>query len=233
MIIVFPFSHSDYSDDVCVLSAIGTAALINQQFTMSSVEGSRNASITPRDHDNRDILKDFKQMNSQKPAVDNDNDTETNNAAQIPSGCHLCHIPHSKLTLPVNGKMKKCAVCSKSKVPEVLITTIEIPENLQIYGRGCLIHAQACRYKKDLKSESNAKEISDALPFLEYDLQRLLVNKLKAKGMNAIFGMKISISIGEKMMALIGTGTGVYLPALPPPSIPKIVQGIKDLRPSI
>lgn len=115
--------------------------------------------------------------------------------------------------------------CRKSKVPEVLLTTIEIPDNLQIIGRGCLIHAQACRYKKDLKSESNAKEISDALPFLEYDLQRLLVNKLKAKGMNAIFGMKITISIGEKMMALIGTGTGVYLPALPPPNIPKIVQG--------
>lgn len=110
-------------------------------------------------------------------------------------------------------------------MPEVLLTTIEIPDNLQIIGRGCLIHAQACRYKKDLKSELNAREISDALPFLEYDLQRLLVNKLKAKGMNAIFGMKISISIGEKMMALIGTGTGVYLPALPSPNIPKIVQG--------
>lgn len=97
-----------YSDDVCVLSAIGTAALINQQFTMS--EGSRNASITPRDHDNRDVLKDFKQtsIGSQKVIVDSD--TETNNA-QIPSGCYLCHIPHSKLTLPVNGKMKKCAVC--------------------------------------------------------------------------------------------------------------------------
>lgn len=55
--------------------------------------------------------------------------------------------------------------------------------------------------------------------------QQKKVNKLKAKGMNAIFGMKISISIGEKMMALIGTGTGVYLPGLPSPTIPKIVQG--------
>lgn len=93
---------------MCVLSAIGTAALINQQFTMS--EGSRNASITPRDHDNRDLLKDLKQMSigSQKVTVDSDSDT---NSAQIPSGCHLCHIPHSRLTLPVNGKMKKCAVC--------------------------------------------------------------------------------------------------------------------------
>lgn len=107
----------------------------------------------------------------------------------------------------------------------MLLATVEIPDNLDIVGRGCLVHAQACRWKKDLKSESNAKEISDGLPFLEYDLQRLLVNKLKAKGMNAIFGLKISVAIGEKMMALIGTGTGVYLPALPSPRTPKIVQG--------
>ncbi|XP_031621264.1 C2 domain-containing protein 5 isoform X3 [Contarinia nasturtii] len=214
------------SDDVCVLSAIGTAAVINTQFTMSETSKPASASaailsVTPKDPDH-DIAKELKHMNvgSQKGS---DSDTETVVVAQAPTGCTLCHIPSSKLNLP--GKIKKCAVCKKAKVPEVLLTTIEIPDNLQIVGRGCLIHAQACRYKKDLKSESNAKEISDALPFLEYDLQRLLVNKLKAKGMNAIFGMKITISIGEKMMALIGTGTGVYLPALPPPNIPKIVQG--------
>ncbi|XP_055305715.1 C2 domain-containing protein 5 isoform X2 [Sitodiplosis mosellana] len=212
------------SDDVCVLSAIGTAAVINTQFTMSEASKPPSAAIllvTPKDTD-RDLSKDLKHMNlSTQKGINSDSET----TAQIPSGCSLCHIPHSKFTLPVNGKMKKCAVCKKAKVPEVLLTTVEIPDNLQIIGRGCLIHAQACRYKKDLKSESNAKEISDALPFLEYDLQRLLVNKLKTKGMNAIFGMKITISIGEKMIALIGTGTGVYLPALPPPNIPKIVQG--------
>lgn len=95
------------SDDVCVLSAIGTAALINQQLTIN--EGSRNSSITPRDHDNRDMLKDFKQISigSQKGAVDSD--SEVNNA-QIPSGCNLCHIPHGKIAA-VNGQMKKCAVC--------------------------------------------------------------------------------------------------------------------------
>lgn len=43
--------------------------------------------------------------------------------------------------------------------------------------------------------------------------------------MNAIFGLKITVAIGEKMMALIGTGTGVFLPALPSPQPPKIVQG--------
>lgn len=128
----------------------------------------------------------------------------------------------------------------KGKVPEILLTTIEIPDDMDIVGRGCLLHAQTCRWKKDLKSEANAREISDGLPFLEYDLQRLLVNKLKAKGMNAIFGLKITVAIGEKMMALIGTGTGVYLPALPSPRPPKIVEGnwtnaekIKELNRSV
>lgn len=128
----------------------------------------------------------------------------------------------------------------KGKVPEILLATVEIPDDLDIVGRGCLLHAQTCRWKKDLKSEANAREISDGLPFLEYDLQRLLVNKLKAKGMNAIFGLKITVAIGEKMMAMIGTGTGVYLPALPSPQPPKIVEGnwnneekIKELNRSV
>lgn len=92
-------------------------------------------------------------------------------------------------------------------------------------GRGCLIQAHVCRPKRDLRSESNAKEISDSLPFLEFEMHRLLINKLKVKGMNAIFGLKAKVTVGEKMMALIATGTAVYLSALPSPTIPKIIAG--------
>lgn len=76
-------------------------------------------------------------------------------------------------------------------VPDILLITIELPDSVQITGRGCFVQAQVCRTKKDLKSESNAKEISDAIPFLEYEIHRLLVNKIKSKGMNALFGMKV------------------------------------------
>lgn len=85
-----------------------------------------------------------------------------------------------------------CFFFRNGTVPDVILTTIEIPESLQITGRGCFLQAQVCRTKKDLKSESNAKEISDGLPFLEYDLHKLLINKLKTKGMNAIFGLKVN-----------------------------------------
>ena len=52
---------------------------------------------------------------------------------------------------------------------------------LGIAGRGCLLLAKVLRVKKDLKGESNAKEISDALPFIEYELHRQLLNKLKGQ----------------------------------------------------
>lgn len=102
-----------FSDDVCVLSAIGTAAIINPQFTM--IEGGKSqstttasVSVTPKDGD-RDLLKDFKHMNvGPQKVIEAESDI---NATQIPTGCFLCHIPHSKLVLPVSGKMKKCAVC--------------------------------------------------------------------------------------------------------------------------
>lgn len=102
------FVYFGFSDDVCVLSAIGTAAVINAQFTMSEGTNKQSTGLTPRGSD-RDIMKDLKQMNigSQK-TIDSDSETIV---PHVPSGCSLCHIPHSKLTLPVNGKMQKCAIC--------------------------------------------------------------------------------------------------------------------------
>lgn len=106
----------------------------------------------------------------------------------------------------------------------MLIATIEIPEGMPNFGRGCFIQSYVCRPLKDLKGESNAKEISDGLPFLEYELHRFLINKLKVKGMNAIFGLKVRISIGERMLIGIATGTAVFLSSLPPPLLPKLVS---------
>ena len=53
-------------------------------------------------------------------------------------------------------------------VPDIILATIEMPDidKAAIVGNGTLIQATVCRPKRDLRSESNAKEISDALPFL-------------------------------------------------------------------
>lgn len=77
---------------------------------------------------------------------------------------------------------------------DVIFVTIEPPERLPVIGQAAFVHAFVYRLKRDCKSELNAREISDGLPFLEYDLNRQLLNKLKIKGMNAIFGLNVSIS---------------------------------------
>lgn len=74
----------------------------------------------------------------------------------------------------------------------MLLTTIEPPENLPVAGRCCLLQAFVCRPKRDCRGELNAKDISDGLPFLEYELHSQLLNKLKVNGMNAIFRLRVS-----------------------------------------
>ena len=77
-------------------------------------------------------------------------------------------------------------------VPDVMFTTIEPPvDQLLMVGRGCVLQAKVVRLKKDLKGEHNAKEISDALPFIEYEIHRQLINKLKVKGELLPFFLRI------------------------------------------
>jgi len=84
-------------------------------------------------------------------------------------------------------------ICRKGKVPDVLLTTVEPPDEAMITGKGCLLQVQVCRAKKDAKGEHNAKEISDSLPFLEYDMYSSIINKLRVKGMNAVFNLRVGI----------------------------------------
>ena len=96
-----------------------------------------------------------------------------------------------------------------------MFSTIEPPvDQLSMIGRGCILQGKVIKVKKDLKGESNAKEISDALPFIEYEIHRQLINKLKVKGMNAIFGLKMSLSLSDRVLVATAMGTAVHLTAL-------------------
>ncbi len=70
-------------------------------------------------------------------------------------------------------------------------------------------HYRLCRTKKKAQGEGNATIISNLLPFLEYELHTQLMNKLKLRGMNALFGLRIQISVGETMM--LGLAVSVQL----------------------
>ncbi|XP_017142130.1 C2 domain-containing protein 5 isoform X1 [Drosophila miranda] len=228
------------SDDVCVLSATGTAAVINMVFNRSVSQTDLYAmakATTGNAMTNSQEEREANGSSSGEPSASKDNGSVgTGNSSGgkrygMPplngprNACAICHIPYNLSSVPFNVKMKKCAICRKGRVPDVLLATLEVPEYMQVTGRGCFMQAQVVRAKRDLRAELNAKEISDGLPFLEYELHRVLINKLKAKGMNAIFGLRTQVAIGERMIALIATGTALFLTALPVPQVPKIVAG--------
>ncbi|XP_067915006.1 C2 domain-containing protein 5 isoform X7 [Heterodontus francisci] len=132
-------------------------------------------------------------------------------------GCSFCHIPYDELNMPFPAHLTYCYVCRKQKVPDVLFTTIEPPLEAAVTGKGCLIQARLCRQKKKTQGEANATAISNLLPFMEYELHTQLMNKLKLRGMNALFGLRIQITVGENMLMGLASATGLYLTALPSP----------------
>uniref|UniRef100_A0A8B9GJC8 C2 domain-containing protein 5 n=1 Tax=Amazona collaria TaxID=241587 RepID=A0A8B9GJC8_9PSIT len=134
-----------------------------------------------------------------------------------PPGCGFCHIPYDELNMPFPAHLTYCYNCRKQKVPDVLFTTIDLPVEAIVIGKGCLIQARLCRLKKKAQAEANATAISNLLPFMEYEVHTQLMNKLKLRGMNALFGLRIQITVGENMLMGLASATGVYLAALPTP----------------
>uniref|UniRef100_A0A286XPP7 C2 domain-containing protein 5 n=1 Tax=Cavia porcellus TaxID=10141 RepID=A0A286XPP7_CAVPO len=170
-------------EEVCILSASGTAAVLNPRFLQ---DGTLEGCLEQRLEEN-------------------------------PVGCGFCHIPYDELNMPFPAHLTYCYNCRKQKVPDVLFTTIDLPTDATVVGKGCLIQARLCRLKKKAQAEANATAISNLLPFMEYEVHTQLMNKLKLKGMNALFGLRIQITVGENMLMGLASATGVYLAALPTP----------------
>ncbi|XP_024903154.1 C2 domain-containing protein 5 isoform X8 [Pteropus alecto] len=171
-------------EEVCILSASGTAAVLNPRFLH---DGTVEGCLEQRLEEN------------------------------LPAGCGFCHIPYDELNMPFPAHLTYCYNCRKQKVPDVLFTTIDLPADATVIGKGCLIQARLCRLKKKAQAEANATAISNLLPFMEYEVHTQLMNKLKLKGMNALFGLRIQITVGENMLMGLASATGVYLAALPTP----------------
>ncbi|XP_036889885.1 C2 domain-containing protein 5 isoform X3 [Sturnira hondurensis] len=171
-------------EEVCILSASGTAAVLNPRFLQ---DGTLESCLEQRLEES------------------------------LPAGCGFCHIPYDELNMPFPAHLTYCCNCRKQKVPDVLFTTIDLPAEAAVIGKGCLIQARLCRLKKKAQAEANATAISNLLPFMEYEVHTQLMNKLKLKGMNALFGLRIQITVGENMLMGLASATGVYLAALPTP----------------
>uniref|UniRef100_UPI00358E4398 C2 domain-containing protein 5 isoform X2 n=1 Tax=Myxine glutinosa TaxID=7769 RepID=UPI00358E4398 len=199
--------HTSICEEVCILSASGTAAILNSRLLA-------DASRAP--------------AGDVRPWPGGSERRETENGRSAPrdgtgpedsllQSCCICHVPYDELNLPFPMQLALCASCHLNKVPDVLFTTIELPHSLAVIGKGCLIQARLCRQKKKAQGEVNAATISGLLPFMEYELHTQLMSKLKLRGMNALFGLRVHISVGETMLVGVASATAVFVAALPPP----------------
>ncbi|XP_077991770.1 C2 domain-containing protein 5-like isoform X2 [Glandiceps talaboti] len=208
-------------DEICVLSASGTAAIINLQSDIVQQAATDQKSLLTMSLDRKEFEKERTQLkDSQSTQQDGVEDIER----VFKFKCSLCHIPYKENSLPFPVNMVKCLQCRQHAVPDILFTTIQPPQDLEITGRGCLLQARICRTKKKAQGEANASLVSDALPFMEYELHRQLMSKLKLKGMNAIFDLRVQVNVGETLLVGVATGTAVYLAALPAPSVLRVTS---------
>ncbi|XP_043120497.1 C2 domain-containing protein 5 isoform X2 [Puntigrus tetrazona] len=196
-------------EEVCILSASGTAAILSSRFMQDG----------PLDTEHRLSRQPLCVFSTGSERVEGDMGSSASLGFEevVSPGCGFCHIPYDELNIPFPAQLTYCYCCRRYKVPDVLFTTIDLPNEANVTGKGCLIQARLCRTKKKAQGEGNATSISNLLPFLEYELHTQLMNKLKLRGMNALFGLRIQISVGETMLLGLASATGVYLTALPSP----------------
>ncbi|XP_069132346.1 C2 domain-containing protein 5-like [Argopecten irradians] len=220
--------HTSICDEVIVLSAMGTAARVTVTSDLTQLLRHQSQPVVPP-HERAQMTKKRTKINKTFCGCELANQSLKTKPSMEALGkskkvynCSLCHIPYKASSTPFPVKLAVCAICKKKKVPDVLFTTIDPPSEVQICGRGSLIQARICRMKLKGKGETNAREISDSLPFLEYELHNQLMNKLKLRGMNGLFGLKIQISVGDTLLVGIATATAVFLTALMLPPVPKV-----------
>ena len=144
-----------------------------------------------------------------------------------PKPCSAVHVPYSHRHAPfANLKLVPCLACGKKWVPEVMLSTVEPPPNLPIRGPGVFVQARVFRTRPKAGGESDALAVSEALPFLEYDLARQLMVKLKVLGRNAAFSLKTEVDVGRQLIVSTATATAVYCTAMPAPRTLEITRTI-------
>ncbi|KAL0868703.1 hypothetical protein ABMA27_008146 [Loxostege sticticalis] len=184
-------------EDVCVLSASGTAAVINLDCDFNA---ELDASISVANGTSKGTIEEV----------------ETDS-------CSVAHVPYSPGTGPYRAELSTCGGCRRARVPAVLLATCSKPSRLASYPKAVTLTAVAARTRRaPPASEPGARDISDQLPFLEYELHKLLLAKLRMQGANALFNLQTQIAIGERCVMALASGTAVRLTALPPPAPPRI-----------
>ncbi|ETV98354.1 hypothetical protein, variant [Aphanomyces invadans] len=213
-------------DDVCVMSASGTAAVVKYAKKPRRPTGivASDVALAVASVEGSDASPQL-QSGAFRTAVRRP--TKTGRTVFHESPCMMCHIPYSRNLAPFsNMRMVRCGVCGRKWVPEMLLSSTEPLCGMAITGSGTFIQARVCRQRRRGTGDANATIVSEALPFLEYEMHRQLMAKMRVLGVNALFGFESQVQISGAFVIGIITGTGIYLPALPMPQGLRITRNI-------
>ncbi|KAF9918664.1 hypothetical protein BX616_006910 [Lobosporangium transversale] len=226
------------NDELIVLSAVGTAANLDMTaFTPGFFDANKNLSRSgsiSRSYVDNPADSFSSSIGGAKASLQNSLKEQQwmellakrKSKRKQPSACRMCHIPFHRKSSPFPMSLVKCQKCKKKYVPEILLSTVEPPAELGVVGQSAFVEAHVCRAKKRKDGESNATIVSDAIPFVEYDLHRQLMYKLKIHGLNAIFGLRFQLTIGDSLIVAVASGTAMYLSALPTPPALRISRNL-------
>lgn len=136
----------------------------------------------------------------------------------VQRGCSFMHVPYRHKSGPFEHmKLALCRECGRKWVPETLLSSLEPPRSLRTVGPPVMVEARVCQRKDQLSGESECVDVSQLLIFIEYDLHRQFLLKLRACGRNAAFALRMKLHFQASMVVATMSATAVFVAALPPP----------------
>jgi len=179
-------------EGVCVLSATGTAAILDTTWTQRKGAVQFNVgSHSPRGEGGDALFRRAQGGYGHKMST-----------------CGLCHIPYSHRSPPFSMRLVLCNICGRKYVPDVLLATVELPHEAAVQGKGELLEVHVCRVLPAERKgvEANAARVSELMPFIEFDLHKNIMSKLKIRAHNAVFGLRSQLSVSHGLITCMTTG---------------------------
>eukprot|EP00761_Pharyngomonas_kirbyi_P012348 gb/GECH01012375.1/.p1 GENE.gb/GECH01012375.1/~~gb/GECH01012375.1/.p1 ORF type:complete len:1018 (+),score=197.21 gb/GECH01012375.1/:1-3054(+) len=209
----------EVKNDMAILTASGTAAVLRPGPWNHGEDTAPGSTSTPTQPNAHTPMTSALLGNSMHPS------SET--PVRTRKRCSVCHIPFSRWSSPFSMRLVPCELCHRRYVPEILLSSAEMPPELPTVSHAQLIEARVCRTKRKGQGEVHAQNVSELLPFVEYDVHRQLVFKLRIYGMNAAFGLRHNIVIGENYIISTATATAVFCASLPPPPVLQLERSLR------
>ena len=143
--------------------------------------------------------------------------------------CSICHAPPKAAAGGASEEgYSRCQHCEKSFSCPLIVSSLAVPAKLRMLGKGTALNATVTRSMKKLSGEANAVQVSEILPFLEYELHRQLSLKMRVLGSNCCFGLRTQIEVGQNFVIISASGDAVCAACIPLPK-PLLIERSLDV----